>query len=90
MLTPPEGFFTGVSSCFSRFLTIDCTRVPGKGQGVTLVGRAWETNASPLWTILVSNLDRWNAARVKRKKTELVSPPPPKIKREKETGKGPG
>lgn len=31
-LTPPVGFFAGASSCFSRFLTIDCTSVPGRQQ----------------------------------------------------------
>lgn len=43
-LTPPAGFFTGASSCFSRFLTSDCTSVPGR----QTEGKFQRMNASSL------------------------------------------
>lgn len=52
-LTPPAGFFTGVSRCFSRFLTIDFTSVPGiKNVCQWQVSRkcGWGVVQTPVWT----------------------------------------
>lgn len=40
-LTPPEGFFVGVSSCLSRFLTMDCTSVPEEASPPEPLPEGW-------------------------------------------------